>query len=332
MFFSPVPPTLRDLQNSRHPEIRSLAQAVPGIMVQDRAPSTVKKYRSSFLAWRKWAEARDINALPTSGPELSVYLVHLLQTTKSLASIQSAAFAVAWAHEKACQPSPLQHTMVKQLLEACKRILGTCPNNRKTPLTASQVKDIVLQFGNGNPSELQIACLIALGFAAFLRWDDLKDLRCCHLQMTSEHMVITLTKRKNDQFREGSVILVARTGSRTCPVSLTEKLLLTGRHKGSDYLFRKVCHTKYGFSFRPQQLTYSRATELFKKHLKAIGLDPSQYGLHSLRSGGASTAAAAAIPDRLLMRHGGWRSQTAKNMYIKETEQALLEVSRALHL
>ena len=267
MFFSPVPPTLRDLQNSRHPEIRSLAQAVPGIMVQDRAPSTVKKYRSSFLAWRKWAEARDINALPTSGPELSVYLVHLLQTTKSLASIQSAAFAVAWAHEKACQPSPLQHTMVKQLLEACKRILGTCPNNRKTPLTASQVKDIVLQFGNGNPSELQIACLIALGFAAFLRWDDLKDLRCCHLQMTSEHMSITLTKRKNDQFREGSVILVARTGSRTCPVSLTEKLLLTGRHKGSDYLFRKVCHTKYGFSFRPQQLTYSRATELFKKHL-----------------------------------------------------------------
>ena len=150
------------------------------LLVQDRAPSTVKKYRSSFLAWRKWAEARGINALPTSGPELSVYLVHLLQTTKSLASIQSAAFAVAWAHEKACQPSPLQHTMVKQLLEACKRILGTCPNNRKTPLTASQVKDIVLQFGNGNPSELQIACLIALGFAAFLRWDDLKDLRCCN--------------------------------------------------------------------------------------------------------------------------------------------------------
>ena len=260
MSFSPVPPTLRDLKNSRHPEIRSLAQAVPGIMVQDRAPSTVKKYRASFLAWQKWEEARDITALPTSGPELSLYLVHFLQTTKSLASIQSADFAVAWAHEKACQPSPLQHTMVKQLLEACKRILGTRPINRKTPLTSSQGKDIVLQFGNGNPSELQIACLIALGFTAFLRWDDIKDLRRCHLQMTSEHMSITLTKRKNDQFREGSVILVARTGSRTCPVSLTEKFLLTGRHKESDYLFRKVCHTKCGFSFRPQQLTYSPAT------------------------------------------------------------------------
>jgi len=332
MCLSPVSPTLRDLKNSYHPEIRSLARAIPSIMIQDRAPNTIKKYVSSFSAWRKWAEARDINVLPTSGPEFSLYLVHLLQTTTSLASIQAAAFGVAWAHQKACFPSPLQHTMVKQLLDACKRILGTGSKNRKTPLTAARVKEVVLRFGQGNPSELQIACLIALGFAAFLRWDDLSNLKRANLQLTSDHMSIILTKRKNDQFREGSVILVARTGSPTCPVALTERLLLVGQHKESDYLFRKICHTKRGFSFRPQQLTYSRATELFKKQLKVIGLDPSQYGLHSLRSGGASTAAAAAIPDRLLMRHGGWRSQTAKNMYIKESEQALLQVSRALRL
>ena len=126
-----VAPTLKDLKNSHHPEIRSLARVIPSIMVQDRAPSTIKKYVSSFLAWRKWAEARDINVLPTSGPEFSLYLVHLLQTTTSLASIQAAAFGVAWAHQKACLPSPVQHTMVKQLLEACKRILGTGPRSQQ---------------------------------------------------------------------------------------------------------------------------------------------------------------------------------------------------------
>ena len=42
--------------------------------------------------------------------------------------------------------------------------------------------------------------------------------------------------------------------------------------------------------------------------------------------------AAAAIPDRLLMCSSRWRSQIAKNMYIKETEQALLQVSTALHM
>lgn len=179
-------------------------------------------------------------------------------------------------------------------------------------------KKVVLRFGQGNPSELQIACLIALGFAAFLRLDDLSDLKRANLQLTSDNISIILTKRKNDQFREGSVILVARTGSRTSPVNLTERLLLVGQHKESDYLFRKICHTKRGFSFRPQQLTYSRATGLFKKQLKVIGLDPSQYSLHSLRSRVASTAAAAAIADRLRVRNGGWHSQTATNMYIKE--------------
>lgn len=157
--------------------IRSLARVIPSIIIQDRAPSSIKKYVSSFLPWRKWTEARDINVLPTSGPEFSLYLVHLLQTTTSLAPIQAAAFGAAWAHQKACLLSPVQHTMVKQLLEACKCILGTGPKNRKTPLTAAQIKEVVLRFGQGNPSELQIACLIALGFTAFLRWDDLSNLK-----------------------------------------------------------------------------------------------------------------------------------------------------------
>lgn len=79
----------------------------------------------AFSAWQKWAEIREVNALPTSGPEFSLYLV--LQSTKSLASIQAATFEVAWAHQKACLPSPWQHAMVKQLLKTCKIILGTGP-------------------------------------------------------------------------------------------------------------------------------------------------------------------------------------------------------------
>lgn len=176
----------------------------------------------------------------------------------------------------------------------------------------------------GNLSELQIGCLISVGYAAFLR--------CHNLSISRAYMFITLTKRTNDQFREGSTVLVARTGSHTCPVSLTERFLLVRKHQEAAYLFRTICHTKHGLSFHPQQLSYSRATDVVNKQLKAIGYDPSQCSLHSLNSGGASSAAVAAIPDRLLIRHGGWHPQTANNMYIKKTEQALLEVSRALRL
>ena len=130
-------------------------------------------------------------------------------------------------------------------------------------------------------------------------------------------MSISLAKRKNDQFREGSSILVACSRSPSCLVAVTERFLLAGQHHKSDYLFRKVCHIK------PQLLTYSIASELIRKQLKVIGLNPKQYGLHSLSSGGASAAATAAIPNRLLMRHGGCHLESAKNMYIQETEETL---------
>ena len=115
------------------------------------------------------------------------------------------------------------------------------------PITADQVKEVVHKFGSGNLSELQVTCLISIGFAAFLCWDDLKDLRRGDLLITNDHMSISLAKRKNDQFREGSFILVACSCSSSCPVAVIERFLLAGRHHKSDYLFRKICHTKHSF-------------------------------------------------------------------------------------
>ena len=247
--FLPAVPTLRNLRYSRHPDIHSLAEAVPGIIIQDRASSTVRKYSTAFSAWQKWAEPRGIKVLPTSGPEFSLYLVHLLQTTDALASIQAPAFGVAWVHQKACLLSPSHHPLVKQLLEACTRILGTCPNNRKMPITADQVKEVVRKFGSGNLSELKITCLISIGFAAFLRSDDLKDLRRCNLLITDDHMSISLAKRKNDQFREGCSILVARIHSSPCPVTVMERFLLAGGHHKSDTSDKSVRLTSDFFSF-----------------------------------------------------------------------------------
>ena len=68
---------------------------------------------------------------------------------------------------------------------------------------------------------------------------------------------------------------------------------------------------------------------MVRKLLKSVGLKPELYGLHSIRSGGASLAAALGLPDRLIMCHGGWGSESSKNRYIKETKAALLEVSKS---
>ena len=58
--------------------------------------------------------------------------------------------------------------------------------------------------------------------------------------------------------------------------------------------------------------------------LKELGLDPKQFGLHSLRGGGASAAANAGVPDRWFKRHGRWISENAKDGYIKGVGLLLL--------
>ena len=152
--------------------------------------------------------------------------------------------------------------------------------------------------------------MATLGFVGFLRWDDLSQIRACDIDFHLGFMKVFLEKCKKDQFREGSWIYIAETETRYFPVSLLKHFIQVGEHSLDSFLFRKISHTKAGFKLRKQKLSYSRALELFKKQLKSIHLDPSLYGLHSLRSGGASLAASIGIPDRLIMRHGGMAIRT----------------------
>ena len=52
--------------------------------------------------------------------------------------------------------------------------------------------------------------------------------------------------------------------------------------------------------------------------------------MHSLRAGGATAAAGSGVPDRLFKRHGRWRSETAKDGYVKDSVEGRLKVTQDL--
>ena len=98
-------------------------------------------------------------------------------------------------------------------------------------------------------------------------------------------------------------------------------------------VFRNLVYHKstlsYSISSRP--ISHSTARELLLDSLFELGFLTSSYGLHSLRSGGAS-ASATGISHRLFKRHGRWKSDRAKDGYVKDNINSLLSVSRALGL
>ena len=95
--------------------------------------------------------------------------------------------------------------------------------------------------------------------------------------------------------------VIARTGTATCPVAMLERYITAAQISSSSklHLFRAITSTKHGERLRPSgSLSYTRMRELLLAKLEQIGYDKSQFGLHSLRAGGATAAANAGVPEK----------------------------------
>ena len=84
-------------------------------------------------------------------------------------------------------------------------------------------------------------------------------------------------------------------------------------------------HSTKGF---PTPLTHKYPMEVVRRCLRLIGVDPTPYGSHSLRRGGA-TAASALVRTHVLKRHGNWLS-SAVYVYIHDGADTRLSVGQSL--
>jgi hypothetical protein len=101
------------------------------------------------------------------------------------------------------------------------------------------------------------------------------------------------------------------------------------------FIFRAITFCKKSNMFKLRNsgpISYTRARELLLNALALLGFDRSRFGLHSLRSGGATTAANDGVNDRLFKKHGRWRSEDAKDGYVREDLPSLLSVSKSLNV
>ena len=151
-------------------------------------------------------------------------------------------------------------------------------------------------------------------------------------------MEITVPNSKTGQLREGHVVFISRTRSERCPVSWTEKYLsTTGLNiNPENYLVSRLAKTTKGHNaIGTIPVSYTRIRESFLELLSPLsceGWDKHVYGLHSLRSGGASEAANHDVSDRLIGKHGRWASNTSRDTYIKDSKQRRLSITRKFGL
>ncbi|KAK3083447.1 hypothetical protein FSP39_022942 [Pinctada imbricata] len=120
---------------------------------------------------------------------------------------------------------------------------------------------------------------------------------------------------------------------------LIDKMYDATFQEGNLYTQRTICACLLSYSgfLRVSELLSLKICDIsfFTTHM-SIFIEKSKTDIYRdgncLRSGGASAAANFGIPDRLFKRHGRWKSETAKDGYIKDNLQERLSVSQNLGL
>lgn len=310
---------------------------LPDILMASRASATSRKYEQGFNRWKKWGLGNGLGSgdiLPAKAFPVALYLTSIIQSANSVSSVISAYYSIKWFHDINGMNSPTSSSLVINILEAAKRILAkqTIKKEIMTVDILSSMYDRLYKFHN--VKNQRIICASLLGFSGFFRSSELLSILVSDFVFYASYMAIFIESSKTDKYRDGAWVLIARTGTKLCPVVNTEKYINWAKLDLSDPVFCNLSKCKDGYKKRKvvKAMSYTCLREEFRSAFEPHVTDISKYCLHSLRAGGASAAANKGIKDRMFKRHGRWASENAKDGYVKDDLHERLSVSMSLGL
>ena len=107
-----------------------------------------------------------------------------------------------------------------------------------------------------------------------------------------KYVELFIAKSKTDIYRNGNVVVLAKTGHITCPFSLLSRYVQVANIDLSSNLkfFRTLLflRSKGCYSLRSTGISYTRAREVVLGAFSQLGFPSRLFGLHSLRTGGAT--------------------------------------------
>ena len=254
-------------RETENPHGQSLAAALPQITLASLAPNTVEKYTTYWLPWKDW-ELRyyGANTFPVEPFRLALYLVELQQQSKSIAPIDAVIYALRWMHTIADVPSPTEHQFFVSTWHGCKRLLA-CPIQPTDPIEVSALHRLAADLESPTLMESRLLVLCLLCYSGALRIQEVLQIRVKDIVFSETSMRLFIPKRKNDQYRDGHHVTIARTRNITCPYTATKCLISAGK-LGPDFpLIGRIVHTKNGQLCKPTSISYSRACDILRDGL-----------------------------------------------------------------
>ena len=281
--------------------------ALTAFLRTSQAASTRSSYASRQLQYQRFC---DLLGMPSADAcfhvdTLAAWVMGRSQYGYKLSTIELGVHAVcllAQQHGRylSCRAGPL-----RAALQAAARRPGSGPV-RKQPIllpTLLQLCDVDTACWR----DVRDAAFYVLGWHGMLRGAEVAALQWTDVSVEEEGVVLLVRESKTDQAGQGQfVFLHSHADARVCPLRCLHRLSCLS-----------PVGTLQGPIFKPNQYSQQglqKSTMLTRLHcrLQSLGLPSPLFGLHSLRSGGATAAAQQQVPERLIKVHGRWRSDTVR--------------------
>ncbi|XP_077981140.1 integrase/recombinase xerD homolog [Glandiceps talaboti] len=297
--------------------------------------STRRTYQTGQSIFHQFCSAHGRTMLPLTAPTVILFATSLAQRGLSYKTIKVYISAICHMHEEAGFANHItENVLLHRALQGIKRSSGEARRTR-LPITISilrRLKGSLRTHPDLHPvDKLMLWSAFTIAFFGFLRvseftapnphsFDAQQSLLTRDITIGAD-LHVHLKASKTDPFRRGCTIMIASTSSSICAVRAYTKY-----QRASPTL---PAHPAFKFQ-SGLLLTRHNLTIHLRRLLLQAGIEQAHlYATHSFRSGAATTAAEANLPDWLIKALGRWKSD-AYQVYISTPKSLIKTVPRIL--
>jgi site-specific recombinase XerD len=288
--------------------------------------NTARAYRNDWARFSEWCATRGGDPVTATPENVATYLAGLRKEYLLYSSIARAAAGIQGELKKNDPATWLsQPWQVKAVLKDLRKNIGVAPRFQKKAMSIELLeRGIAAAYPGDSIRETRNRSILTLGYYIATRRLELAQLQFAGLdtsKLADKGLGVAIRRSKSDQ--EGRITqkwVHWQRNARYCPVQCLldwvrrGKLVKEGLAPRDAYVFRELTHTQRILDGPMNAVAVARAV---KEVAAAIGLDPADYGAHSLRVGFVTDAAGKGYSLEWIANQTGHRSLEQLRKYIR---------------
>jgi integrase len=261
------------------PLARELVEEAARNARRSLSEATKRAYATSWARFEAWCAAHGLPALPADEPTVVTYLTAAAAGYElegedvpplQYRSLERLYAAVRVQHEEAgCPLGTLKGVRNTMKTIGRKAKEGIAPKQKRGFKIDQVVAAVKLL--TADPFDVRARAVLLFGWIIGQRRSSIAALQLEDVEFTETKAVVTIRRSKTDQLGEGHTIVVKRRGGRYCAIEAVEDWLAVRNRDPEDRSLLGVSDVTVNV--------------IVKRAAASLGLNPKEYGAHSLRRG-----------------------------------------------